>query len=51
VIYDEIMFSLGFGEIALVCIIALIFIGPEQLPDIARVVGRLINDLKRASSE
>jgi Tat protein translocase TatB subunit len=45
------MFSLGFGEILLVGLIALIFIGPEQLPEVARVVARLLNEWKRATSE
>lgn len=32
-------------------IIALVFIGPKQLPEVARVVGRLINEWKRATSD
>ena len=32
-------------------VIALIFIGPRQLPELARTVGRLLNELKRASSD
>ncbi len=45
------MFNLGFTELLLLGAIALIFIGPKQLPDVARTVGRFLNELKRASSE
>lgn len=45
------MFSLGFGEIILVAIIALIFIGPEQLPEVAKVVARLLNEWRKATSD
>lgn len=45
------MFNLGFSELLLLGLIALIFIGPSQLPDVARTVGRLINEWKRATSD
>jgi len=45
------MFNLGFSELLLLGVIALIFIGPKQLPEMARTVGRLLNELKRASSD
>lgn len=45
------MFNLGFSEILIVGIIALIFIGPKELPDIARVIGRMLNELKRATGD
>ncbi len=45
------MFNLGFTELLLLGAIALIFIGPKQLPDVARTVGRFLNELKRASSD
>ena len=45
------MFNLGFGEMILLAAIALIFIGPKQLPEIARVVGRMLNEFKRASED
>lgn len=45
------MFNLGFSELLLLGVIALIFIGPNQLPELARTVGRLLNELKRASSD
>lgn len=45
------MFNLGLSEIVLIAIIALIFIGPKQLPEIARAIGRALNELKRASDD
>lgn len=45
------MFNLGFTELLLLGAIALIFIGPKQLPEVARTVGRFLNELKRASSD
>ncbi len=42
------MFGLGAGEIALVLIIALIFIGPKKLPDLARGLGKGIRDFQDA---
>lgn len=45
------MFNLGFSEMVLLSVLALIFIGPKQLPDLARVVGRLLNEFKRATGE
>lgn len=43
------MFSLT--ELILIAVIGLIFIGPKQIPEVARVLGNLVRDLKRASNE
>lgn len=43
------MFGLGFTEILLLGAIALIFIGPDQLPELARAIGSFLNELKRNS--
>ncbi len=43
------MFGLGFSEILIIGVLALILLGPEQLPDLARKMGRFINDLKRTT--
>ncbi len=45
------MFNMGFSEMLLLAAIALIFIGPKQLPEMARVLGKFINDLKRTTNE
>lgn len=43
------MFNLGFSEIIIIGVLALILIGPRQLPDVARVVGRMLRELKQAT--
>lgn len=45
------MFNLSMGELLLLGIIGLVVLGPKQLPEVARTIGRLLNELKRASSE
>jgi sec-independent protein translocase protein TatB len=41
------MFEIGFSELALIAIVALLVLGPERLPTAARTVGSL---LRRARS-
>ena len=45
------MFSIGFGEILVIGVIALLVIGPKQLPEVARVVGRLFGEVKKATED
>lgn len=45
------MFGLGVTELLLIAAIALIFIGPEKLPDLARALGRGFAEFKRATDE
>ena len=41
------MFNLGFSEILVLTIIALLFIGPKELPEMAKKLVRFLNELKR----
>jgi Tat protein translocase TatB subunit len=43
--------DLGMQEMLVVLLVALVFIGPKRLPEIARTLGRLMNELKRAGEE
>lgn len=43
------MFGLSLGEILVLGVMALIVIGPKQLPELARNLGRFMNELKRAT--
>lgn len=45
------MFNLGLGELIIIAAIALIFIGPKQLPEVARTVARMINEWRRTTSD
>jgi sec-independent protein translocase protein TatB len=43
--------SIGPLEILVVCVVALVVFGPEKLPDIARTVGRTLNELRRQADD
>ena len=43
------MFGLGMSEIIFLAVLALIVIGPKELPEVARTIGRFINELKRST--
>ena len=45
------MFGLGVGEILLILAIALIFIGPERLPDLARSLAKGYGEFRRSFDE
>ena len=45
------MFDIGFSELLVIGVIALIVIGPEKLPRMARTVGVLAGRLQRYVSE
>lgn len=44
------MFGLSFFEILFLAALALIVIGPKELPVVARTLGRFINELKRSTN-
>lgn len=45
------MFNIGFVELLILGVIGLLVVGPEQLPDLARKISRMLNELKRAKDE
>jgi sec-independent protein translocase protein TatB len=44
-------FDLGAGEIFVIVLILIVVFGPKQIPEIARNLGKTINEMKRASSD
>jgi Tat protein translocase TatB subunit len=44
------MFGLSFFEILFLAALALIVIGPKQLPEVARTLGRFMNELRRTTN-
>ena len=42
------MFGLGMGEIIIILVFALIFIGPKKLPEIAKNIGKGMREFQRA---
>ncbi|MBU1235744.1 MAG: Sec-independent protein translocase protein TatB [Gammaproteobacteria bacterium] len=45
------MFDIGFSELALIAVVALIVVGPERLPKVARTAGHLLGRLQRYVSD
>lgn len=45
------MFGIGFPELLLILAIALVILGPEKLPQIARAIGRGLGEVRRATEE
>jgi sec-independent protein translocase protein TatB len=41
------MFDIGFSELVVIAIVALVVIGPERLPKVARTAGHLLGRLQR----
>ncbi len=41
------MFDIGFSELMLIAVVALIVIGPERLPKVARTMGHLFGRMQR----
>lgn len=44
-------FDFGSGEILLILLVAFLIFGPDKIPEIARNIGKFINDIKRASED
>jgi len=42
---------MGFSEILMIMVIALILFGPEDLPDIARTIGKVIFEIRKATND
>ncbi len=45
------MFDIGFSEMVVVAVVALVVIGPEKLPRVARTLGHLFGRLQRYVSQ
>lgn len=45
------MFGLGAGEILIILVFALIFIGPKKLPELARTLGKSFRELQKAKDD
>jgi sec-independent protein translocase protein TatB len=44
------MFGLSIFEILFLAVLALIVIGPKELPEVARTIGRFLNELRRSTN-
>jgi sec-independent protein translocase protein TatB len=45
------MFGLGFGEIVIILVLALILLGPQRLPDVAKQLGKGLREFKKATDD
>lgn len=45
------MFGLGAGELFLIFVIALLFLGPKKLPELAKGLGQAIREFQKARDE
>ena len=45
------MFGIGTSEILVVLLIALIVLGPKEIPKVAKTMGRIMNNLQKAKED
>lgn len=45
------LFGIGPGELILIFVLALIIFGPQRLPEVARTIGKAVNDFRKTSEE
>jgi Tat protein translocase TatB subunit len=43
------MFGIGWQELIIIAVVALIIVGPKKLPDLAKTLGKGIRDFKNAA--
>ena len=48
---EEAMFNIGFAELILILLIAFIVVGPQDLPKIARALGRFVRYVRNMVEE
>lgn len=45
------MFNLGAGEIALISVVALLLLGPDKLPELARGLGKFFREFRKQTDD
>ena len=45
------MFGLGIGELLIIGVLGMIFIGPKKLPEIAKTLGKTFREFKSAKND
>ena len=45
------MFGIGLPELVVILVLGLLVLGPQRLPEVARMIGRAYGQLRRASEE
>lgn len=49
--YPATMFGIGTSEVLIILLIALLILGPKEIPRVARTIGRGMRELDRAKDE
>ena len=50
-ITPSLMFNVGAGEIVLILVVALIILGPQRLPELARGLGKFMREFRRQTDD
>ncbi len=45
------MFNIGAGEMILILVVALLFLGPQKLPELARGLGKFMREFRRQTDD
>jgi TatA/E family protein of Tat protein translocase len=45
------MFGIGVPELVVILVVALIFLGPTRLPEVAKALGRALGEFRKATSD
>ncbi len=45
------MFGIGWGEMVVIGLVALLVVGPEKLPEMAKTIGHFYGQLRQAANE
>ena len=45
------MFGIGTSELIVIMLVALLFLGPENLPKVARTLAKVFGEVRRASDD
>src|SRR2546430_16830939 len=45
------VFNLGMSEIVVILVVALVFLGPKKLPELASGLGKMIRELRKATAD